>query len=499
MGKKMENNIRFRNHISIVAERLGRVLLLVFVAAISGLAQNVKALANSSGMDAKDAKVILLACGAVLLLLAIGAAWQLIVWSKTYISIYDNTIVIERNTLNRKKDTIGIKNISNVNMERNLFEMLAGTSKIKLDTNSMSTANKTDVTIVLKKKDAQSLRQYLMDLMEASGEESIKERKADAEQMQYDVEASLGDMIVHGLFSINLFSLLVLLGCAVGMAEVVSDTLGQGFAGKSIMGILASILVMATVFMSALSDIIKGFVKYYDFKVKRIEDRLYIRYGFLKKVSYTIPVDKINALKLTQSLLGRMSHRYMAEIVNVGMGDDEAEKQSFLLLYSKKEVLDAKLHSLLPEFEDAVRTPVSRQPKGTLAAWMMPLLAYCAAVAGVAGTLAELLPRYRGGIGAAMAGLIALAIFLMALRYATAGFAVGKECVILANGYFRRCLSYVSYEKIQHVQLEQNFIAKRMGIQKGSLYLLASADSRVQGIPYFPKKEVDIIKSNMIS
>ena len=38
MGKKMENNIRFRNHISIVAERLGRVLLLVIVAAISGLA-----------------------------------------------------------------------------------------------------------------------------------------------------------------------------------------------------------------------------------------------------------------------------------------------------------------------------------------------------------------------------------------------------------------------------------------------------------------------------
>lgn len=70
MGKKMENNIRFRNHISIVAERLGRVLLLVIVAAISGLAQNVKALANSSGMDAKDAKVILLAARS-------SCCWQL--------------------------------------------------------------------------------------------------------------------------------------------------------------------------------------------------------------------------------------------------------------------------------------------------------------------------------------------------------------------------------------------------------------------------------------
>lgn len=496
---EMENNIRFRNHISIVAERLGRVLILVFAVAISGLAQNVKELADSPNIDEKDVKILLLIAGAIVLLLAIGAAWQFIVWSKTYISIYDNTIVIERNTLNRKKDTIGIKNISNVNMEQNLFEILMGTSKIKLDTNSMTTANKTDVTIVLKKKEAQSFRQYLMDLMEESGEDRRSEKMPETGQMQYDVEASLGDMVVHGLFSINIFSLLVLLGCAVGMAEVVSDTLGQGFAGKSIMGILASILVMATVFMSALWDIIKGFVKYYDFKVKRIEDRLYIRYGFLKKVNYTIPVDKINALKLTQSLLGRMSGRYMAEIVNVGMGDDEAEKQSFLLLYSRKEVLDAKLHKLLPEFEEAVRTPVSRQPKGVLAAWLLPLMAYLIVVAGISGTLAEFLPRFRGWIWSGTAVLTLLVLLSMALRYITAGFAAGKECVVLVNGYFRRSFSYVFYRKIQHIQLEQNFIAKRMGIQKGSLYLLASADKRVQGIPYFLKKEVDIITANMVS
>ena len=384
-------------------------------------------------------------------------------------------------------------------MEQNLFEILMGTSKIKLDTNSMTTANKTDVTIVLKKKEAQSFRQYLMDLMEESGEDRRSEKMPETGQMQYDVEASLGDMVIHGLFSINIFSLLVLLGCAVGMAEVVSDTLGQGFAGKSIMGILASILVMATVFMSALWDIIKGFVKYYDFKVKRIEDRLYIRYGFLKKVNYTIPVDKINALKLTQSLLGRMSGRYMAEIVNVGMGDDEAEKQSFLLLYSRKEVLDAKLHKLLPEFEEAVRTPVSRQPKGVLAAWLLPLMAYLIVVAGISGTLAEFLPRFRGWIWSGTAVLTLLVLLSMALRYITAGFAAGKECVVLVNGYFRRSFSFVFYRKIQHIQLEQNFIAKRMGIQKGSLYLLASADKRVQGIPYFLKKEVDIITANMVS
>ena len=59
--------------------------------------------------------------------------------------------MIERNTWNKKKNTIGLKNISNVNTEQNLLEMLLGTCKVKLDTNSMSTSDKTDVKIIFEK------------------------------------------------------------------------------------------------------------------------------------------------------------------------------------------------------------------------------------------------------------------------------------------------------------------------------------------------------------
>ena len=40
----------------------------------------------------------------------------------------------------------------------------------------------------------------------------------------------------------------------------------------------------------------------------------------------------------------------MAEIVNVGMGDDSEEKNSFLILYSTEAKLDEKLAVLLPSF-----------------------------------------------------------------------------------------------------------------------------------------------------
>ena len=67
-------------------------------------------------------------------------------------------------------------------------------------------------------------------------------------------------------------------------------------------------------------DIARGFIQYYNFRVRRLEDRLYIQYGLLRKVSYTVPVDKIQALKINQTLSARIGGRYMAEIINIGMG-----------------------------------------------------------------------------------------------------------------------------------------------------------------------------------
>jgi len=101
----------FRNHISIIFERLGRTfwILMTFL------------------------------------------GWQLWIWSKTYIYVLNHAIIIEKNTMKKEKETIGIKNISNVNLEQNLFERLLRTCKVKLDTNSLFTADSTDVQILMKK------------------------------------------------------------------------------------------------------------------------------------------------------------------------------------------------------------------------------------------------------------------------------------------------------------------------------------------------------------
>ena len=158
----MEENKRFRNHISIIVEQTGGILIALLIILVPQLLENIRDITDitEAGMQLLSGKGMLVNLG-ILLVLFVIVGWQVLVWARTYISIQENAIVIDRETLNRKKDTIGIRNISNINMEQNLFEMLIGTCKLKLDTNSRSTADSTDVKIVLKKEAALRFKQEI--------------------------------------------------------------------------------------------------------------------------------------------------------------------------------------------------------------------------------------------------------------------------------------------------------------------------------------------------
>ena len=160
----MENKIRFRNHISVILEQLGATFGILFVLSFTNIDDVIDYIEKGSSEELS--LTVYIGGGVILAVFLLIFLYQWIIWSKTYISICDNSIVIERNTWNKKKNTIGLKNISNVNTEQNLLEMLLGTCKVKLDTNSMSTSDKTDVKIILKKEESEQFRLYVIKLMQ---------------------------------------------------------------------------------------------------------------------------------------------------------------------------------------------------------------------------------------------------------------------------------------------------------------------------------------------
>ena len=510
--------MRFRNHISIIAEQTGGLLIALLIVLVPSLLENIDELMET-GLEFMDGKWLLVNLGLILFFLVI-IALQFAVWSKTYISLQDNAVVIERNTLNKKKNTIGIRNISNINTEQNLFEMLLGTCKVKLDTNSRSTADSTDVKIVLKKADALAFKQEvtrrIRDAESGAGKGFSAQQAAagapgealrgeammpagDAgEAEDYDVRSDLGDILQHGFFSVNILSVAVIILGIAGAVRTVFQIVGDPDAAQTLIGAASGVLVAALIVASALWDTVKDFVRYYDFRAKRRGDKIYIRYGFFKKVEYTVPVDKIQALRLKQSFVARLGKRYMAEIVNVGMGDDNDEKNSFLILYSTEAKLNEKLSALLPEFLDAAGAAVERQPSSVWAAWSVPALIYTVIVAACAAVCASAMPEYA--IWAA-AGAAVLEICLaagMILKYLTEGSLAGNDFMKLAKGYFARTYLIVRYRKIQYVRFSRNPLAKACGIRKGEIHLLASSANTSHSIPYFKGNGEEIIKEGML-
>ena len=122
--KEIRQSRRFRNHISIILEQTGAVIAAAVVLIITQLFQSIDELTESD-LSFITSKGFLIFLG-VIALLAISLVGQVLVWARTYISIEENAIVIEQGRVNKKKNTIGIRNISNINLEQNLIEMLFG-------------------------------------------------------------------------------------------------------------------------------------------------------------------------------------------------------------------------------------------------------------------------------------------------------------------------------------------------------------------------------------
>lgn len=514
----MDSKMRFRNHFSIVFQHMKGIFWVFVMPLFSGIA----------GGDAEEV------LASVLVWLTFGVMfviWRIIIWSKTWITIGQQTIVMECNTLfSKKKHTIGIANISNVNLEQGLFGMMLGTCKLKLDTNSLSTAETTDVTIVLKKVKAEEVKSVLLRQIEGEVEavldavaEATEAVKAQAQAQwqvpdygQKEIQESVSkrtrssiristqDILLHGVYASNfvyaifvpLFILIELATEFIGEGDLdaVIDEIGAVAAETIGLGLLIFIAIGSWALLAMIFSLVRNAIRCWDFQIERQKNKLVLSYGLTKKVNYAIPVDKIQAVVFKQSMLARLCKRYMVEVVNVGMNDDEKEVQAFLLPYSKRSVLEQELHDLLPEFAHCLELKAERQPKSVWLVWIWPAFVYLLIAGAVLGAIAEFAPK---ALLVACIVIAVLSVWILAVRlvaYLTEGTGFGEEVLLSVTGSFARQFVFMKYDKIQYVQLKQNFIARRFGIQKGVGFLLASMQNQAQEIPYFIQDKVKNLK-----
>ena len=194
-----------RNHPSVIFEKLaafwGFIAVMLLSEGFSQLLESKSRIFSITywwgffyTLKSGDFSVLLSGAG-LFLICVIVIVISFYVWRKTFFSIRDSVLVVDKKTLFKKVSKLPASNISTVNIERSLIERLIGTAKVKVDINSSTTAEQTDFTFVLK-----------LPLAELFKEELIK-AKAGEENTQTAVplisafEESRADTIIKFGFS----------------------------------------------------------------------------------------------------------------------------------------------------------------------------------------------------------------------------------------------------------------------------------------------------------
>ena len=492
----MEQN-KFRCHFSIVIENLGSTFWVIVLFCVSQIDDFIE-IAKEMEKDGATAPDALLVSGVLLLILLIVFLFNCIHWAKTWISIEEDAIVIEKRTLHRKVNTIGMKNISNINMEQNLFERIFGTCKVKLDTNSKTTADETDVKIILKKEKAEEFKKLVMLKMN----EETAELVAEVEDEDWDVSYSPKEIIMHCIYTASIFSILFLIVTIIGFVIGIHSVQTGKVIMDTLVNIIGSVVAIAFVVTSVLQGLVKDFFVYYGFRAKRKANKIYLSHGLIKKRQYVLSVDKINAVKLVSPTVSRLLGRQYVQLICIGVGDEENEN-SMLLLSEKKDTMRERLSVLLPEF--VLEEPlVKRREKRSVLSELPGMLIFDIVLmigvilAGGCNVFEISEIWIRGIIVAAGLLIVVLHIWMFYLSFKTEGIGIGEEILAIESGTFQKTTAWVPYQKIQHMEYSQGPICRHLGIAKGGIYILANMLDSIYGISYFNVEEFEKIHQKML-
>ena len=492
----MMENMKLRCHPSIIFESIWQFWLVIILILIQQAESVVEVVRNIG----TDGIVKVMRDGGIWALIGVFAVTAVILiiqflrWKKTWIILEDNLVIIERNTINRYKNTIAVEKISAVNMERNIFERLVGTYKIKIDTGSMTTAATTDVAIVLKEKDAVRFRKQVLEKMAR-----VKDRinfEAEAEGTGHEeghvaavspethpdrlfdetaggrrvFHSSKKDMLMHAIYTLPVISLLVAIcGIAAGSWYIASFGFGA-FIEHAFGGFIAVVIMV----ISSLFNLVKRFISYYDFTVYRDGKDIHVRCGLLKIKSYTIPVDKITAVEIEQAPVSRIFKRYSVKVVTVGIGDEEGENSNITMSMTMDKIKEQMLE-LIPEYGWAFGCDIKKEERSGVVIRLIKSIKWhilSAAAVFILIFVVEL-QLWIAILLPVTADLIINILYI--LSHNSAGYDIREEGLVISDGYLTKTYTICTYKKMQILIMNYHPAAAKQNVGNGVIMLLNSA------------------------
>ncbi|WP_377891916.1 PH domain-containing protein [Alkalihalobacillus sp. R86527] len=384
-------------------------------------------------------------------------------WFYNY-QIKNNELQIHQGFIFRKKRFIPRERVQSIDTSQGVIQRLFGLVKVQIET-AGGGGEPEVVMSALNRFEAEQLKAELYKSSKSQEEETEGTPIIERPVKEYSLTKK--DLIIAASTSggIGVFlSFIAAIGSQVD--NILPDEFYTTVTERVMDATLTFILIGAVVvlLLSWFFSVLGTVLKYGGFVLSRTEDDLIIKRGILERRQLTIPVQRVQAIRMVEGLL-RQPFGYAALYVESGGGGGKDEQFSTVLFpLMKRKKIHAFLEELIPE------VPVHQELKPlSVKARNRYMFRFTLPVIVPVGLISYFVP-----LGYLSFLLIPVACFLGYLHYKDAGWSMEEATTLLQFRQIGRVRVYVPRRRIQSMELNSSLFQKRKSLTTFQVSILSS-------------------------
>jgi putative membrane protein len=388
-----------------------------------------------------DAQTIVLVLFGALVVTALAAFWGFLSWRATTYEVARGVFRLRWGVVQKNERAVPLDHIQSVDTVQGIIQRLFNVVEVRIETAGGGASEPDASLAALDRADAEALRREIA---------GSRREPVETETAGPTVVRKLGtrDLLLAGATSGQIGVALSLIAVA---SQLFDDFLSQNlaqrlletFAPRSVTTALLYVFILGLVaWLLAIGGTV---LAYTGFTLSRDGDFLYIRRGLLERREATIPLARIQAVRIVEGLLRQPFGLASLRVESAGYGQDAGVSTTLFPLLPRKEV-HGLLLEVAPEF--AVAPPLNALPKRALRRYVFRSTLPFLVLISAAALLSSLVFDLAAWVFAALLLLLPAALFGW-LRYRDAGWTLEEDRLVVRSRLLGRTTAIAPRRRLQ--------------------------------------------------
>ncbi|MCF0147667.1 MAG: PH domain-containing protein [Clostridium sp.] len=431
---------------------------------------------------------------------------SLLKWFTTKFYINNNLLLYNTGLINKRKLEIPLDKINTIDISRNIFDRIFDVSTLKIDTGAVKEVGQ-EIKLKINEKNAYEIRNLINNLSEEKNNYIIESSRDNneiysktitfKEIVKYSFCKSKILWAIGGVFIINDFILNLEDTFNISIIKDIIDSIDMDkvFSVGLVKMILMIICLFVIVYiLISILYIIFESIRLYNFTLINDKNDIKIKYGLFTLKEYSIPIDKIYALRYKQNLLQQFFKIFQIEIVTIGYGDEKNE-QAILYPVGDIDFINSILKEVLPSFH--FTGDINKPNKNVLSRFIVKR--YIVLIIFLIIPLFFIIPNELLLIKITLTTFsIVYNIFLGYLNYRNTSLGFNKDLILATSGSNMKVKTIIKQEHLQSVEVKENPFQRKKQVCNYKLDIYSNKLGDIVIVKNLDKDLLNNIEGNLI-